>query len=147
MKLIQSTVSRPIPPRCILILSFQRLSLSNSAFPSGFQTQIVGAFFMSHACYKSFQSRNPWFDDSNNIRRRVQYLKLHLLRPFCFCRFIPDILLPVCFWSSWELRCGASLQNLMSRFFVSNLKDRNIFKIQTNIWNTICNKYLATQNV
>jgi hypothetical protein len=68
-RIIPSTLSYPIYPRPVLILSYHlRLGLPNKLSLSGFLT-ISYIHSSSHACYMSGPSHNPWLDNSNYIWR------------------------------------------------------------------------------
>jgi hypothetical protein len=51
--------------------------LPSGLFPSGFSTEILYTFlFLPSACYMSCKSHPAWFDHSNYIWRRVQFIQL-----------------------------------------------------------------------
>jgi hypothetical protein len=69
---IQSTPSLPISLRCILILSSHLLP--------GLPTKVLYVFFSSRPCYMPHPSHPSWFDHPNNIRWRIQVMKLLIMQ-------------------------------------------------------------------
>jgi hypothetical protein len=82
---IQFATSIPISPRSILILS-SNLLLGHSSvlLPAGFQPKPCKHLLPTHACHMSRPSHPPQFNHPNNIRRRIQFMKLWL------CNFLHD---------------------------------------------------------
>jgi hypothetical protein len=76
-----------ISMRSLVVLSSHLcLAFSNGVFPSDVPIEILYAFLNSCAGYMTCPSRPPWFDNPNNIWRRMQIIELlitHFSPPSC----------------------------------------------------------------
>jgi hypothetical protein len=81
LTLINPVHTTPCYLRSILILSSHlRLGLPSGLFPSGFPTKILYQFLFAHACYMLRPSQPPWLGHSDYTWRRVQAMKLLIIR-------------------------------------------------------------------
>jgi hypothetical protein len=87
---IQFAPSIPICLTSILMLSSHlRLGLPTGFFPSGPQPKACKQLSLPHACYMSHPPYPPWFNHPNNIRRRLQAMKVIITQFYPRSVFLP----------------------------------------------------------
>jgi hypothetical protein len=125
---LQSTLSKPISPRSILILSSHlRIRILSGLFPSGFPIKLLNAFIIFSMRYMPHSSHSPWVHHCHNIwwwEQIMELLTMHsspASRHFITLR--PNILQNTLFWNTLN-RCQVTLPILIPltyHFAYSNL--------------------------